>query len=121
MPAFDFISLTYFDYIVLVIIGLSAVFSMLRGMTREFLGLAGWFWRFYSGDHRPFHERLDLQLFKGGRADEYPFLGAAFCRNGRDLVYPCLAYLARLKRAGLGALIPGLVFCSGFCAGCYFP
>ena len=42
MPAFDFISLTYFDYIVLVIIGLSAVFSMLRGMTREFLGLAGW-------------------------------------------------------------------------------
>lgn len=35
-------NLTYFDYLVLVIIGLSAFFSMLRGMTREFLGLAGW-------------------------------------------------------------------------------
>ena len=42
MPAFDFSSLTYFDYIVLFTIGVSAIFSMLRGMTREFLGLAGW-------------------------------------------------------------------------------
>ena len=42
MPAFDFSGLTYFDYIVLVIISVSALFSMLRGMTREFLGLAGW-------------------------------------------------------------------------------
>ena len=42
MPAFDFSGLTYFDYIVLIIISISALFSMLRGMTREFLGLAGW-------------------------------------------------------------------------------
>ena len=42
MPAFDFSGLTYFDYIVLVIISVSTLFSMLRGMTREFLGLAGW-------------------------------------------------------------------------------
>ena len=42
MPAFDFSGLTYFDYIVLIIISISAIFSMLRGMTREFLGLAGW-------------------------------------------------------------------------------
>ena len=42
MPAFDISSLTYFDYIVLSVICISAVFSMLRGMTREFLGLTGW-------------------------------------------------------------------------------
>ena len=42
MPAFDFSGLTYFDYIVLIVISISAIFSMLRGMTREFLGLAGW-------------------------------------------------------------------------------
>ena len=36
------ISLNIFDFLVLFIIALSGVLSMLRGMTREFLGLAGW-------------------------------------------------------------------------------
>ena len=36
-------ALTLFDYAVIFILVISAIFSTLRGMTREFLGLAGWF------------------------------------------------------------------------------
>ncbi len=36
-------ALTLFDYGVFAIVIVSALFSTLRGMTREFLGLAGWF------------------------------------------------------------------------------
>ena len=36
-------ALTLFDYGVLAVVVVSALFSTLRGMTREFLGLAGWF------------------------------------------------------------------------------
>ena len=36
-------ALTLFDYGTLVVVVVSALFSTLRGMTREFLGLAGWF------------------------------------------------------------------------------
>ncbi len=36
-------ALTLFDYGILVVVVVSALFSTLRGMTREFLGLAGWF------------------------------------------------------------------------------
>ena len=40
----DFLnSLNVVDYVVLVILGISAAFATLRGMTREFLGLLGWF------------------------------------------------------------------------------
>lgn len=38
----DPFAFTYFDYVVLLIFILSGLFSMLRGMTREFLGLTGW-------------------------------------------------------------------------------
>ena len=41
MPILD--ALTLFDYGVLAVVVASALFSTLRGMTREFLGLAGWF------------------------------------------------------------------------------
>ncbi len=36
-------NLNFVDYIVLGVLALSAILSTLRGMTREFLGLAGWF------------------------------------------------------------------------------
>ena len=38
----DFTTLTIVDYAVVFVLFLSAVFSTLRGMTREFLGLLGW-------------------------------------------------------------------------------
>ena len=39
----EFTSLNYIDYIALVILFISAMLSTIRGMTREFLGLVGWF------------------------------------------------------------------------------
>lgn len=39
--------MTVFDYIVLAVIGASIVFSMMRGMVREVLSLAGWVLAFY--------------------------------------------------------------------------
>ena len=41
--------MTGFDYIVLVIIGLSLLLSILRGGIRELLSLAGWLVAFYVG------------------------------------------------------------------------
>ena len=38
----SFTSLTIVDYAVIFVLFMSAVFSTLRGMTREFLGLLGW-------------------------------------------------------------------------------
>lgn len=43
MPEISLSALTLFDYAVVVVLIISAIFSTLRGMTREFLGLAGWF------------------------------------------------------------------------------
>ncbi len=39
----EFTSLNYIDYIALAILFISAMLSTIRGMTREFLGLVGWF------------------------------------------------------------------------------
>lgn len=41
--------MTVFDYAVLTIIGLSVIFSVMRGMVREVLSLLGWFAAFYVG------------------------------------------------------------------------
>ena len=38
----DFTALTFVDYAVILVLITSAIFSLLRGMTREFLGLVGW-------------------------------------------------------------------------------
>ena len=38
----DFTTLTIVDYFIVFALFISAVFSTLRGMTREFLGLLGW-------------------------------------------------------------------------------
>ena len=74
---------------------------------------------FYGGDHRPFHERLDLQLLKvDGLTDILS--GRCLLPRGRDLVYPCLAYLARIETGGLGALDTWFGILSGFCAGAIF-
>ena len=105
MPAFDFISLTYFDYIVLVIIGLSAVFSMLRGLTREFLGLAGWVLAvFIAVTTAPFMKDWISSFLKvDGLTD---ILSWALPFAATVVIWFILASLISpgLKRAGLGAL-----------------
>ncbi len=105
MPAFDFSSLTYFDYIVLVVIGLSAVFSMLRGMTREFLGLAGWVLAvFIAVTTAPVMTKwLSGFLKVDGLTD---ILSWALPFTATVVIWFILASLISpgLKRAGLGAL-----------------
>ena len=43
MPEISLSALTLFDYAIILVLIISAIFSTLRGMTREFLGLTGWF------------------------------------------------------------------------------
>jgi membrane protein required for colicin V production len=50
--------MTIFDYVVLVIIGLSIIVSMMRGLLAEILSIMGWFVAFfvartYSGQLAP--------------------------------------------------------------------
>ena len=105
MPAFDFSSLTYFDYIVLFTIGVSAIFSMLRGMTREFLGLAGWLVAVFVAVTTAPTIRTWLSSFiKVEGLTE--ILAWALPFAGSIIIWFILASLISpgLKRAGLGAL-----------------
>ena len=43
MPELSLSALTLFDYAVILVLIISAILSTLRGMTREILGLTGWF------------------------------------------------------------------------------
>lgn len=105
MPAFDFSGLTYFDYIVLIIISISAIFSMLRGMTREFLGLAGWVIAvFIAVTSAPaMTEWLSSFLKVDGLTE---ILAWALPFAASVVIWFILASLISpgLKRAGLGAL-----------------
>lgn len=105
MPAFDFSNLTYFDYIVLFTIGISTVFSMLRGMTREFLGLAGWVLAvFIAVTTAPTISKWLSAFIKVEGLTE--ILAWALPFAGSIVIWFILASLISpgLKRAGLGAL-----------------
>ena len=105
MPAFDFSSLTYFDYIVLFTISVSAIFSMLRGMTREFLGLAGWLVAvFIALTTTPSISNWLSAIIKVEGLTE--ILAWALPFAGSVIIWFILASLISpgLKRAGLGAL-----------------
>ena len=105
MPAFDFSSLTYFDYIVLFTIGVSAIFSMLRGMTREFLGLAGWLVAvFIAVTTAPSISTWLSAIIKVEGLTK--ILAWALPFAGSIIIWFILASLISpgLKRAGLGAL-----------------
>ena len=105
MSAFDFSGLTYFDYIVLVIISVSALFSMLRGMTREFLGLAGWVLAVFIAvtSATVMTEWLSSFLKVDGLTE---ILAWALPFAASVVIWFILASLISpgLKRAGLGAL-----------------
>lgn len=105
MPEISLSALTLFDYAVLVVLVISAIFSTLRGMTREFLGLAGWFVSIFVSrlTASSVQEWLSGIIAVEGLTDvlswALPFAGTA-------VIWFIFASLISpgLKRAGLGAL-----------------
>ena len=105
MPEISLSAITIFDYAVIFVLIISAIFSTLRGMTREFLGLTGWFISIFIA-------RLTASSVEDWLSDfiavdgitevlswALPFAGTAvFWFIFSSLIAP------GLKRAGLGAL-----------------
>ena len=96
---------TIFDYGVIAVLVISALFSTLRGMTREFLGLTGWFVSIaLSRVITPYLEpTIDSFVPVEGLAE---ILSWALPFAGSVVVWYILASLISpgLKRAGLGVL-----------------
>ena len=105
MPEITISALTLFDYAVILVLIISAILSTLRGMTREFLGLTGWFISIFIA-------RLTASSMENWLSDfiavdgltevlswALPFAGSA-------IIWFIFASLIApgLKRAGLGAL-----------------
>ena len=101
----DFAALTFVDYAVILVLITSAIFSILRGMTREFLGLVGWvvsvvvahFARPVLED--PIADVINAEGLSGALAWGLPFAATV-------IVWFLLASLLSpgLTRAGLGSL-----------------
>ena len=101
----DFTALTFVDYTVILVLITSAIFSILRGMTREFLGLIGWvvsvvvahFVRPVLED--PIADVINAEGLSGALAWGLPFAATV-------IVWFLLASLLSpgLTRAGLGSL-----------------
>ena len=101
----DFTALTFVDYTVILVLITSAIFSIFRGMTREFLGLVGWivsavvahFARPVLED--PIADVINAEGLSGALAWGLPFAATV-------IVWFLLASLLSpgLTRAGLGSL-----------------
>ena len=101
----DFTALSFVDYAVLLVLITSAIFSILRGMTREFLGVVGWvvsvvvahFARPVLED--PIADVINAKGLSGALAWGLPFAATV-------IVWFLLASLLSpgLTRAGLGSL-----------------
>ena len=101
----DFTAFTFVDYAVILVLITSAIFSILRGMTREFLGLVGWivsavvahFARPVLED--PIADVINAEGLSGALAWGLPFAATV-------IVWFLLASLLSpgLTRAGLGSL-----------------
>ena len=101
----DFGALTFVDYAVILVLITSAIFSILRGMTREFLGLIGWIVSFVVAYFaRPVLEDpiVDMINAKGVGAALAWGLPFAATVVGWFLLASLLA--PGLTRAGLGSL-----------------
>jgi membrane protein required for colicin V production len=105
MPEISISSITLFDYVVILVLIISAIFSTLRGLTREILGLTGWFISIFVArlTTSPVEDWLSDFISVDGLAEvlswALPFAGTA-------LIWFIFASLITpsLKRAGLGAL-----------------
>ena len=105
MPEISLSALTLFDYAVILVLIISSIFSTLRGMTREFLGLTGWFVSIFvaqltaSSVENWLSNFIAVDGLTKILSWTLPFAGAA-------LIWFIFASLIApgLKRAGLGAL-----------------
>ena len=105
MPEISISSITLFDYVVILVLIISAIFSTLRGMTREILGLTGWFISIFVArlTTSPVEDWLSDFISVHGLTEALswalPFAGTA-------VIWFIFATLITpgLKRAGLGAL-----------------
>ena len=105
MPEISLSALTLFDYAVILVLIISAIFSTLRGMTREFLGLAGWLISIFvarltaSSAENWLAEFIAVEGLTEVLSWALPFAGTA-------LIWFIFASLIApgLKRAGLGVL-----------------
>lgn len=105
MPEISLAAFTLFDYAVIVVLVVSAILSTLRGMTREFLGLTGWFISIFVA-------RLTASSLENWLSDFIAVEGLievlswALPFAGTALIWFIFASLIApgLKRAGLGVL-----------------
>ena len=101
----DFTTLTIVDYVVVFVLFLSAVFSSLRGMTREFLGLLGWVVSIVFANYaKPLLENPIADLIKSDGLSAALAWGLPFVAT--VIIWFILASLLSpgLTRAGLGSL-----------------
>jgi len=105
MPEISLSALTLFDYGTILVLIFSAIFSTLRGMTREFLGLTGWFISIFIA-------RLTASYVEDWLSDFIAVDGLtevlswALPFSGTAVIWFIFSSLISpgLKRAGLGAL-----------------
>ena len=101
----EFTALTFIDYAVIMVLITSAIFSILRGMTREFLGLVGWVVSVVVAHFArpvlegPIADVINAEGLSGALAWGLPFAATV-------IVWFLLASLLSpgLTRAGLGSL-----------------
>ena len=101
----DFTTLTIVDYTVVFVLFMSAVFSTLRGMTREFLGLLGWVVSVVVANYtKPLLEDPIADLIKADGLSAALAWGLPFAAT--VIIWFLLASLLSpgLTRAGLGSL-----------------
>ena len=109
----DFTTLTIFDYAVVFVLFMSAVFSTLRGMTREFLGLLGWVVSVVVANYaKPLLEDLISDLINADGLGAALAWGLPFAAT--VIIWFLLASLLSpgLTHAGLGSLdrLLGVIF-----------
>jgi len=75
----DIATLMFLDYGVLIILVVSSIIAVMRGMMREFLGLTGWVMSFFAGNYAaprlegPINDTLNLGGFGEALAWGLPF------------------------------------------------
>ena len=110
--------MTSFDYIILLIIGISIVVSMMRGAVREVLAIAGWLVAFYVA--KTYASQL-IPLLPAGIPNESLKVLAAFVILflGVLLISSllCIALSGILKKIGLNWLNRGIGAVLGFARG----
>ena len=100
----EFTALTIVDYAVVFALFLSAVFSTLRGLTREFLGLLGWVVSVVTANYaKPMLENLIANLINSDGLSRVLAWGLPFAAT--VIIWFLLASLLSpgLTRAGLGS------------------